>query len=277
MAILYHLTCISHFKKIWSEDQFLKVTESNIGSPDSLKPDPDDPDYESDLVPIWPKSYRKTSAEYDPSYPTPMAAPGSILKQMEENSERWSRVTHEQLRDMGSDDDTIDMNIIVEWSPSGRPPVKFGEHVGPDVVWLTCDCTPTQDWQTAHRVVDPMWRKDEILFVVEVPDEDLRKWSKWAFEHGISQFWYDALNNEYDDAANWYVVEREIPKSEWVAIYMAKSGKVVWLDPDRYPDLPADVFHPTTGLILKEREPEISALYPKPEVYFAAAFKKEMG
>lgn len=280
MARLYHLTCVSHFRKIFTEDEFLKVTESNIGTPENLQPDPDDPAYEQDLVLVWPKRFRRHSPGYDERSDTctPMGVPGPLLKKLEEDTEIWQRVTAEQIQAHGDDDDTIDIRMVVDWEPNpDRVTTLFGEHVGPDVVWLTSDTTPKQDWQSVDLAPSRSHRKDEVLFVVDVPDEDVHKWSTWAFTHGISQFWYDALDNDDAEATNWYVVEREIPKSEWVGIYMAKGGNVVWLNPDKHPDLPPDIFHPTTGLILKEREPEVRALFPKPEVYFPSAFRKETG
>lgn len=272
MAHLFHITCLAHFRKIFHEDQFLKVTESNIGSPEMFRPDPNDPAYESDMVPVWPKS---TSPGYHEDRPLLVAGP--LLKRMEEFQEKYPRLKKSDIDRLNvTDDNSVYVAYVTDWEPDpGAQPPLYGEHVGPDVVWLTSDPTPVQEWAYTNKVKDIRWKKDEILFVVEVPDEDVHSWKEWAFSHGISQFWYDCLNNEDDEARNWYVVEREIPKSEWVAVYMAKTGRPLWLNPEHHEGYQESWVDPDTGLISDDHAREAASLFPKPQAYFPARLRTE--
>ena len=269
MARLYHLTCIGHFPKIMA-DGFLKTVESNIGTPDMFEPDPNDPDYDTEHVLVWPKRERGK-----PYKRIPMMVPGPLLKTIEEKQEMFTRVTREELEAMGPQDDQMTVSVVVGWEPLDHlPDVKYGEHVGPDVVWLTSDPTPKQAWQSLNDALDIRAQKSQILFVVEVPDEDVKKWSEWAFEQGISKFWYEALDDDDGSADNWYVVDREIPKAEWVAIYMAQSGDAIWLNPDLHEVDPDDLNE--KGLIKAELKNKYEQQYPIPLGYFAARLQTEV-
>lgn len=269
MARLYHLTCIGHFPKIMS-DGFLKTVESNIGTPDMFEPDPNDPVYEQEKVLVWPKRERGK-----PYKRVPMLVPGPLLKQMEEKQEIFNRVERKELNALGEVDQEMTVSVVVGWDlDEDVQPPKYGEHVGPDVVWLTSDPTPKQAWQSLNEHLDVRAQKSQILFVVEVPDEDMHKWSEWAFEQGISQFWYDALDDDDGSADNWYVVPREIPKAEWVAIYMAQTGEAIWLNPDLHEVDPEDLNE--KGLIKVEVKEKYEKKYPIPLGYFAARLQTEV-
>ena len=271
---LFHITCLQHFHKIWKEDGFLKTTESNIGSPEEARPDPNDPDYDEAMVPVWPliPRYRRTESTL------PMVVPGPILKKMEANGHQYPRADRS---DFGDDlDENVRVSMVVGFDEDQVvEPVKFGEHVGPDVVWLTDDPTPCQKWAGLERVPDDlfMYAKDAVIFVVDAPESDTFKWSEWAFDQGISPYWYDCLDNPGDDGTmdseHWYVTTREIPKAEWNAVYAAKSGKVLWLNPDKYPDIPAEAYLPS-GLIDPQFEPTLTAQYPAPQVYKALTLRR---
>lgn len=270
MAQLFHITCLGHIKKILFEDKYLKVVESNIGSPEHLKADPDDPAYEDEMVPIWPHATRPREERM------PMVVSGEVLKKMEENCEIYPRVSsRDDIETWLTDENgepSLKVKMVVDFEPDpNTPPVKFGEHVGPDVVWLTKDPTPVQPWAHTERNLPIEWQKSEVLITVDVPVEDAHKWSTWAFEQGISKMWYDALDSDDGSAENWFVVERPIPMEEWTAIYMAKSGRVFWLNPDKHPDL--DPTAHVDGVIKIDRIDEISDLYPKPQAYFASTFR----
>lgn len=269
MARLYHLTCIGHFPKIM-DDGYLKTVESNIGSPDFFQADPNDPEYESEKVLVWPKRERGV-----PYKRVPMMVPGPLLKQMEEKQEMFTRVTRKELEKLGDPNDQMTVSMVVGWDlDEDAPDVKYGEHVGPDVVWLTSDPTPKQAWQSLDNVLDVRAEKSQILFVVDVPDEDVKKWSHWAFEQGISRFWYDALDDDDGSAENWYVVPREIPKAEWVAIYMAQTGEALWLNPDLHDVDPDDLNE--RGLIGIPARGKYDERYPIPRGYFAARLQTEV-
>jgi hypothetical protein len=87
-----------------------------------------------------------------------------------------------------------------------------GEHVGPDVVWLT-------DLDTAAQtgVLGGPARKGGVKVTVEVPDAEVHPWSEWAFDHGIHPTWYESLGR-HNRPDRWWVVERPIPHTEWVEI-----------------------------------------------------------
>lgn len=101
-------------------------------------------------------------------------------------------------------------------SPEGRgtramPPV--GEHVGPDVVWLTTRDAPEQ----CGIVSSGMALKAGVRVTVDVADADVSHWPAWAKAQGIHPDWYSVVVGEYD-ADSWFVVERNIPWTEWIAI-----------------------------------------------------------
>jgi hypothetical protein len=88
----------------------------------------------------------------------------------------------------------------------------LGHHVGPDVVWLT-------DLDDAHSagITGGPGAKGAIKVMVDVPDVDLHRWPKWARSHRIDERWYEALARGHDPS-HWWVVERNVPWSEWVSI-----------------------------------------------------------
>lgn len=269
---LYHITCIAHFRKIFGTDGFLKTTESNIGMPDEFMPDPNDPTYDEPMVPVWPQTRRNKDT-------LPMIVPGEVLREMEKDGPIYPRAKHSDFNGPADTQQKVTMVVGHDHITPDKPAL-FGSHVGPDVVWLTKDPTPVQRWAAVERLPDEAeeYRKSEVLFVVDVPDEDVNKWSEWAFEQGIHPFWYDCLDStdlfllKQNAAEDWYVVPREIPKSEWVGIYQAKSKKALWLNPDKF-DIDPENYLPN-GLLDPEKAVALTEQYPAPQVYKAASLRR---
>ena len=99
----------------------------------------------------------------------------------------------------------------VDWQP-------FGEHVGPDVVWLTTTQDPTKG-QGLQGPAD----KTAARIIVDV--NDAAPWSRWCVAHGINPSWRGALEaRQLPD--QWYVVERPVARGEWAGLEVAEESRV---------------------------------------------------
>ena len=87
-----------------------------------------------------------------------------------------------------------------------------GDHIGPDVVWLT----DLENAALAGITTDSSY-KGAIRVVVQVPDSDVQHWPPWAEKHGIDPGWYAALSAGCEPDRFW-IVERPIPHTEWEGI-----------------------------------------------------------
>lgn len=90
------------------------------------------------------------------------------------------------------------------------------EGTGPGVVWLTdveelTPGDPDAKWARGS-IVD----KTEVRITVEVADAT--PWAKFAREHHVEVWWYDALARSGGDPERWFVVARAIPRSEWTEV-----------------------------------------------------------
>jgi hypothetical protein len=109
-------------------------------------------------------------------------------------------------------DSRIGVTVSVEFAVRhGLRPI--GTHVGPDVVWLTSSEVPDSTATTDG----PGGRKGDIRVEVDVPQDEAFHWPEWSREQGIHPKWYDILGFEADPES-WWVVPRDIPHTEWVAI-----------------------------------------------------------
>ena len=99
---------------------------------------------------------------------------------------------------------------------SDRPDVlPHGEHVGPDVVWLVKSKRPVDGRGLTVQAGFEGCDKTAVRFVVDLADAD--HWPAWSRLQGINPRWGRALEQyQYPDL--WYVVERPIPKGEWVSV-----------------------------------------------------------
>ena len=119
---------------------------------------------------------------------------------------------------------TTESNIGAPDSPDSRrkgvEPV--GDHVGPDVVWLSSLRNPLHAGIHAGSGTDGV-----VRVVVDVPADEVAAWPAWSKAHGIDRRWYRVLGRDtYPDS--WYVVERPIPWGEWVRIEAAGDGSPLW-------------------------------------------------
>jgi len=97
----------------------------------------------------------------------------------------------------------------------------------PRVAWLTSQDSPERD----HGLQPPSpetlaamrayWTCDKtaVRFTLDLPDA--RRWIGWALLRGMSSRSMDALiatGGGIQSARTWFVVEREIPAAEWLAV-----------------------------------------------------------
>lgn len=117
---------------------------------------------------------------------------------------------------------------------SGRadtPP--FGEHVGPDVVWLTTRETPDRNGlEHPPGLLIPqrgiVWDKARIRLTVDVPANEVVRWSVWSQRHGMHPKWRKAMETG-KAAGSWWVIERPIRVDEIVDA-SADEELVAYLD-----------------------------------------------
>ncbi len=96
----------------------------------------------------------------------------------------------------------------------GSPDKRFlpyGEHVGPDVVWLTERMDPSGHGLGGASVDK---RKVRIEFNIEDMESAIR-WRDFANQHGINREWYRIMDKSGDYTARyWWVSRLEIPVGE---------------------------------------------------------------
>lgn len=104
-------------------------------------------------------------------------------------------------------------------------------HAGPDVVWLLDG--PLRDGDN-HGLLyhDPTLRtlKTEIEIAVRLPVAEVRSWAKWAVEQGSDRVTRRTLMKRGGGEAqahHWCVIERAIPRSQWVHILWRSTGKKI--------------------------------------------------
>lgn len=99
---------------------------------------------------------------------------------------------------------------------SDRPDVlPYGEHVGPDVVWLVKSKRPVDGRGLSVQAGFEGCDKTAVRFAVDLADA--QRWPEWSKLQGINPRWRRAFEqHQYPDL--WYVVERPIPKGEWVSV-----------------------------------------------------------
>jgi hypothetical protein len=106
---------------------------------------------------------------------------------------------------------------------SGMTPTEIeAEFGGPLVVHLTAD----------HRDCSSI-RPENNAVRIAVEVEDSEEWIAWARRQGADEVWMRMSTYGHEDAPEWYVVQRAIPKSEWLNAVRTEGQKVVW---ERPPD-----------------------------------------
>ena len=90
---------------------------------------------------------------------------------------------------------------------------------GPDVVWLT-----NQVFTTPPPYLKSAVDKTAVRIQVTVPREEIHRADRWLRSHGASEDWIATLEHAGGArASTWFVVERPIVRSEWVAVLHRNS------------------------------------------------------
>jgi hypothetical protein len=112
---------------------------------------------------------------------------------------------------------------------SGRPDMPpFGEHVGPDVVWLTTRESPKRNGlehppgalvhhakATGRPAIE--WDKTRIRITVDLPANEVARWSVWSKRYRMHPKWRKAMETG-NAAGSWWVIERPIRGDEIVHV-----------------------------------------------------------
>lgn len=97
-----------------------------------------------------------------------------------------------------------------------------GDHYGPDVVWLLD--TPVLHYNHGLSMdpdskIQMLWNKTEVRITVRV--EGAVPWLKWKPAEEMNPRWRRSFLQGVggrDAARRWWVLEREIPRDEWLEI-----------------------------------------------------------
>lgn len=104
-----------------------------------------------------------------------------------------------------------------DWPPCG-------EHVGPDVVWLTDVDTIGNGAGLALDGSLDGTDKTAVRIEVDVPDADVTWWPDFARAHGMHRNWRRVIERGRDPES-WFVVARAIPRREWVKVDAPGGGE----------------------------------------------------
>lgn len=99
--------------------------------------------------------------------------------------------------------------------------LPYGEHIGPDVVWLT----DVPDVRNGHGLNTGLsgLRKTAVRFSVMV--SDAIPWAKFAHDHGINRRWFAALDASGGGTArHWWVCPRRIYAPEWQSVILTSAA-----------------------------------------------------
>lgn len=103
-------------------------------------------------------------------------------------------------------------------SPSSKLP-PCGEHVGPNVVWLTNQAIVGQGHGLEPGPLNPTtaaFDKFRLRFTVET---EAMPWRIFAQQHGINRRWYQALDQAGDyTARHWWVATQPVAREHWLAL-----------------------------------------------------------
>ncbi len=120
---------------------------------------------------------------------------------------------------------TTESNIGSPWPDS--PP--YGEHVGPDVVWLTdveASSAVALGVGSGVRGLNSLdgTNKREVRVTVDVPDVDVTWWPDFARAHGMNPKWRRRF--EHGDPESRWIVCRPIHMPEVVNLWSSRAGRV---------------------------------------------------
>lgn len=107
----------------------------------------------------------------------------------------------------------------------------MGDHYARDVVWLTDVAEPAGpeelglDLEIGRLGKLQLRTLDKLAVRITVEVHDAKLWVPWAKRKRIHPLWLEALT-EGRAAEHWWIVAREVPKSQWVTI--EKRGSTGW-------------------------------------------------
>jgi hypothetical protein len=95
----------------------------------------------------------------------------------------------------------------------------YGPHYAPDVVWLT-DSIDAQGHglEIGHR-------DDKKQVRIEVEVDDAEAWSTFSQRYGMNPVWRAAIEKD-NRPESWFVVARDIPRSEWVKVTLISNTQL---------------------------------------------------
>jgi len=110
---------------------------------------------------------------------------------------------------------------------SGRPDWQpFGEHVGPDVVWLT-----SHDEASGHGL-ENVFRshpnfpietdKTRVRITVDLPDNELQRWGTFSKQYRMHPKWRRVIEHNMRHSS-WWVLERPVRPEEIVDAYVERT------------------------------------------------------
>ena len=101
-------------------------------------------------------------------------------------------------------------------------------HAGPDVCWLTADSDPVTacgQWRYVPLAPGLTVDKGRIRFAVDVAFRDVHRWRDWVRARGIHPEWARSLARA-GGSGQWFVVQRRVPRTEWVEVTDTVTGEV---------------------------------------------------
>ena len=123
---------------------------------------------------------------------------------------------------------------ISPWLP------PYGEHVGPDVVWLT-DTTSSRglalepplhvyepherDAATAFCQAEGTFDKKAVRLTVELPEDECHQWRRWVKRYDMNPEWKRIFQSGREPY-RWWVIERPILLSEIVDVLVTHDERL---------------------------------------------------
>jgi len=105
--------------------------------------------------------------------------------------------------------------------PDWRP---YGEHIGPDVVWLTDDQSPDGRALALDLQIDGT-DKMAVRITVDVDEADVWWWPDFALHHGAHRKWRRLLG-QGRAPESWWVHPAPIPVASFLAVEARASESV---------------------------------------------------
>lgn len=117
-----------------------------------------------------------------------------------------------------------------DWQP-------FGEHVGPDVVWLTTREIPTRNGVDLPAVVgrelDIPNQKWRVRLTLQLPEEEVYQWTRWSKKQRMNPKWRRAIEDGMS-FQSWWVIERSISLDEIVSDETTIDGELAAFVQEKY-------------------------------------------